>query len=79
VDATFFSGEAVAVTAPGPVFRFFHQTFFDGIAMDVAEFFDELSPRDDVEIVLTALPEVRTVAFEALRCFGLQGPHGVGQ
>ena len=65
-DAALFAGEPMAVAAPWPVFRVFDEASFDGVAVDVAELFDELGLGEDVEVVVAGLPELLAVAFELL-------------
>ena len=65
LHAAGFTCKVVAEAAPEPVFRLFDEAIFDGIAMDVAELFNELRVREDVEVVITGLPELFAVAFEA--------------
>jgi len=56
----------VAVAAPGPVFGILDQGRLYGIAVDVAELFGELFLGEDVEVVITRLPELRAVTPETL-------------
>ena len=65
-DPRFFACEPVAVTAPWPVFRFVDQATRDRIAVDIAKLLDQFGLRDDVEIVITALPQLRPIRFEPL-------------
>ena len=51
------SGEPWAVAGVGPVFRRFDESGSYGIPVDVRELFCELGARDDVEVVVTLLPE----------------------
>lgn len=57
-----------AEAAPGPVFGAFDKACFDWIAVHVAEFFDSLGFRVDVEVIVARLPDelVGSGAGEAL-------------
>lgn len=55
----------MAKAAPLPIFRTLFQNPSDGIAMDVAEFFDPLGFALDVEIVVSRLPGRR--AFDRVQ------------
>jgi hypothetical protein len=55
----------MAIAAPWPVFLVFNEAAVDGIAMNVAELLDELGLGEDVEVVITGLPELRAFGFEA--------------
>ena len=57
LDSADFSGGPVVEAAPGPVFEFFDEAARDGIAVDVLELLDELGMGEDVEVVVTGLPE----------------------
>ena len=63
--------------APAPVFGLFGQSTSDGIAMDVTELFDEFLLSEDIEVVITALPELWPFAFEPFGCLCLQGAEDV--
>ena len=62
-DGAGFAGQPVTEATPGPVFGLFHETAFDGIAMDVAELFGELGFSEDIEVVVAGLPELFASAF----------------
>jgi hypothetical protein len=47
----------VAVGGPGPVFRVRHEASGDGVLVHVVELFDALVVGEDVEVVVTDLPE----------------------
>ena len=63
-DATGFSGQPVGEAAPGPVFGFFDEAAFDGVTVNVLELLDEFGLGEDVEVVVTGLPELGAGAFE---------------
>jgi len=67
----------VEKAAPAPVFGLFGQATSDGIAMDVTELFDEFVMSEDIEIVIAALPELGSFAFEPFGCLCLQGAEDV--
>jgi hypothetical protein len=60
------AGEPMAVAAPRPVFGIFDEFALYWIAVDVAKLLRKLALREDVEIVITVLPEAGTVALETL-------------
>ena len=62
------AGQPVARAAPWPVFGLLNQTFCDRVLMDVAEFLCDLRLSQDIEIVITSLPELWAIFFESLRC-----------
>ena len=74
-----FAGEVVAVAAPGPVFRGFYEAAVYRVAVDVLQLLDVLLMGEDVEVVVTILPELFAVAFEALGGFALEDSHGVAE
>jgi hypothetical protein len=47
-----------AEAAPGPVFRLLYKACLDRVAMHVAEFLDSLCFAEDIEVVVTRLPDV---------------------
>ena len=55
---TYFAYGVVVEAAPAVVFRAFHQTSYDWVAVDVLEFFNVLLVGGDVEVVVAALPEL---------------------
>lgn len=63
--------------APWPVFGFSDEAAFDGVAVDVAELFDEFRMGEDVEVVITLLPELGPDAFEELGSLSFQSPKRV--
>ena len=71
-DRGSFAGQPMAVAAPGPIFGLFDQTPRDWVAMDVAELLCDLRLRQDVEVVIAPLPELRAVVFQPLRCLVLE-------
>ena len=73
----FFSGSPVKKATPGPVFGSFGQAASDGIAMDVAELFDEFLLGEDIEVVVAALPKLRPFAFQPFRRLCLQSAKDV--
>lgn len=54
----------MAIAAPRPVFGLFYYTALHWIAVDVAQFFDELGTSKDVEIVIVGQPKVGMEALE---------------
>lgn len=46
-----------------PVFRLLDEATFDGVAVHVVEFLDELGVGEDVEVVLEGLPELFAVGL----------------
>ena len=64
-------------TAPAPIFGFFGQAPSDGIAMNVAELFDEFLLSENIEVVIAALPELLSFTLEPLGCLCLQGAEDV--
>jgi hypothetical protein len=71
-DSARLSGEIVAEAAPWPVLGLFDEIALDRVAMDIAQFFDMLFVREDVEVVVADLPELLAVPFEALGGFALE-------
>jgi hypothetical protein len=61
-----FAGEPVLIAAPWPVLRSFDEFPLYGIAMEVAKLLTELALGEDAEVVVAALPELDSVAFEVL-------------
>jgi hypothetical protein len=78
-DATGLAGEVVAVAGPGPVFGLFDVAAIDGVAVHVLQFFNVLAVGEDVEVVVTSLPELLAVAFEVFGGFGFQDVEGCGE
>ena len=58
VDGTEGAGGVVVGAGPRVGFGCGGETSFDGVAVDVAELFEALGFRADVEIVVTVLPEL---------------------
>ncbi len=54
----------MAEAAPGPVFGLEHETARDRVAMHISQLLDELVLCQDVEVVVTGLPEVLLVGLE---------------
>jgi hypothetical protein len=73
------AGGPVAIAAPRPIVGLFNEAAHDGIAMDVLELFDELGVGEDVEVVVAALPELRTSALESLRSLVFEYVQGDGE
>ena len=73
LDAARDSREPVAVAAPWPVFGVFDEARLDRVAVEIAKLLVEFGAREDVEVVVAALPELRAVTLELLRCLRLQG------
>jgi len=48
-------------TAPRPVLRFFYQPTVNRVAVDVAKLLYPLALGPDIEVVIAALPEMRTL------------------
>ena len=69
LDGSNFVCCIVTIAAPGPVFGLFYKTAMDGIAVDVLQFLDALCTSEDVEVVVTGLPEMLWSWF----CFGEPG------
>ncbi len=65
-DWASFAGSPMVVAAPRPVFGALDETTLDGVAMRVAEFFGELALGEDVEVVVTVLPEAWAVSPKTL-------------
>jgi len=63
--------------APWPVLGFLNETAFDWIAVNVAELLDELGLGEDVEVVVAALPELGSFAFEPFGGLCFQGAEDV--
>ena len=55
------------IAAPGPVFGFLDEAALHGIAVDVFEFLYSLRCAEDIEIVVTRLPEMAVVSNQLLR------------
>lgn len=51
-------------TGPRPILGFFDQSASDRIAVDVAQLLHELSLGEDVEVIITRLPELGPPTFE---------------
>ena len=66
LDSADFAECVVAVAAPGPVFGLFDESTMDGIAVDVLEFLDALRWGEDIEVVVTGLPESPVGRFDFL-------------
>jgi hypothetical protein len=64
LDSADFSGGPVVEAAPGPIFGPLDEAALDRIAMDVLELLDEFGLGEDVEVVVTGLPELGAGAFE---------------
>jgi hypothetical protein len=65
-DGARFAGGVVVEAAPAVVFGVGDEPSFDRVAVDVLEFFDVLFVAGDVEVVVTALPELFLVGrFES--------------
>jgi hypothetical protein len=62
-------GEPVAITAPRPVFGLLDKAAADRVAVDVFKLFYKFGVGEDVEVVIAALPELRTSVLEPLRRF----------
>jgi hypothetical protein len=75
-DGAGFAGLPVEETAPGPVFGILDEPALDGIAVDVLELLYEFGLGDDVEVVITGLPELGAGAFEELGSFALEDADG---
>jgi hypothetical protein len=71
-DAAEFSGGPVAEAAPRVVLGLFAEASSYWVAVHVAEFFDALVFGEDVEVVVAALPELFSLAFEATRGFAFE-------
>jgi hypothetical protein len=69
----------VTVAAPRPVFGFFDESSDDWVAVDVTELLDEFGVGEDVEVVITALPELFAIAFEPLRCLVFENVQSDGE
>jgi len=70
-DRTDFAGCPVVEAAPLPIFGFVDQAARDGVAVNVLDFFGELGMGEDVEVVVTGLPELRASCFEEFGGFSL--------
>jgi hypothetical protein len=68
LDGLRFDGGIGVEAAPGPIFRPLDDSGLDRVAVHVAEFFDPLGFGEDIEVVITRLPDelVRTGSGEAL-------------
>jgi len=51
-------------TGPGPILGFFDQSASDRIAVYVAELFHKFPVREDIEVIITRLPELGSLTFE---------------
>jgi len=63
--------------APWPVFGSLNEAALDRIAVNVAELLDEFGVCQDVEVVVAALPELRSFAFEPFGGLCFQGAEDV--
>jgi hypothetical protein len=72
LDSADFSGGPVVEAAPGPIFGPLDEAALDGIAVDVLELLDELGMGEDVEVVVTGLPELEASPFEEFGGLSLQ-------
>jgi hypothetical protein len=81
LDSARLAGEVVTEATPWPVFRFFDEASFDRVAVEVAQLFDRLFVGEDVEVVVTGLPEVGSFTLEEFGGLSLEdaqgGLHGV--
>ena len=66
----------MTIAAPGPVFGVKDEASGDWIAVDIAELFEPLGVREDVEVVVTGLPELFAVAFQELRGLSFEDAQG---
>jgi hypothetical protein len=57
LDASVFVEIVVTIGGPWPVFGFLYEAASDGVAVHVRQFFDSLIVGEDVEVVVTSLPE----------------------
>ena len=77
LDATLFAGKVMAVARPWPVFRSFDEVSLDWIAVNVFQLLYILLMGQNVEVVVTALPEPRSIPFEEFGGFALEdAEHG---
>lgn len=60
-DGSGFTGCIVGKAAPAIVFGFGYQTPYDGVAVDIPEFFRVLLLAGDVEVVIATMPELLLV------------------
>ena len=72
LDATLFAGEVMAVARPWPVFRSFDEVSLDWIAVNVFQLLYILLMGQNVEVVVAALPELRSIPFEEFGGFALE-------
>lgn len=72
LDATLFAGEVMAVARPWPVFWFFDEASFDWVAVNVFQLLYILLMGQDVEVVVAALPELRSISFEEFGGFSFE-------
>src|SRR5208282_1174689 len=59
-----FPIQVVTETAPGPVLRSFDQTAHYRVAVYIPQLLDTLALAPDIEVVIAALPEMRTFETE---------------
>ncbi len=65
-DWATFAGSPVVEAAPRPVFGALDEATLDGVSVCVAELFSELALGEDVEVVVTVLPEAWALSSETL-------------
>lgn len=54
----------MAKAGPRPILGFFDQSASDRIAVDIAELFHEFPVSEDIEVIITRLPELGPPIFE---------------
>ena len=74
-----FADGVVVEAAPAVVFGAFDQAAGYWVAVDVADFFHEFVGGEDVEVVVTGLPEVFAGAFEEFGGLSLDDSQGGGE
>ena len=79
MDGAEGAGGVVVGTGPGVVFACDGEAAFDGVAVNVADLFEALLFRADVEVVVARLPEVISDAEELFGAFLFQDSKGGGE
>jgi hypothetical protein len=69
----------VVETTPSVVFGFGDEAAVYGVAVDVANLLYEFRRREDIEVVVTRLPEMGSFVFQELRGFAFDDSHGRGE